>query len=202
MVVIEALPGQAQAEHFLSQSHRLLISGRWVESASGDSFATLNPATESELTRVPRGNAEDIDRAVRAGSDGARATVGGTRLGDRGYFVQPTVLTNTSASMSVEREEIFGPVVCAIPFDDPGQIVPAANDTNFGLAAGVFTRDISKAYRTAKRLRAGTVWVNTYHVFDAALPFGGYKQSGWGREMGHQVLENYLETKSVVTHLA
>ena len=135
-------------------------------------------------------------------SDGARATVGGTRSGDRGYFVQPTVLTNTSASMSVEREEIFGPVVCAIPFDDPGQIVPAANDTNFGLAAGVFTRDISKAYRTAKRLRAGTVWVNTYHVFDAALPFGGYKQSGWGREMGHQVLENYLETKSVVTHLA
>jgi phenylacetaldehyde dehydrogenase len=80
-------------------------------------------------------------------------------------------------------------------------IVPAANNTNYGLAAGVFTRDISKAHRTAKRLRAGTVWINTYHVFDAAMPFGGYKESGWGREMGSQVLNNYLETKSVVTAL-
>jgi phenylacetaldehyde dehydrogenase len=133
---------------------------------------------------------------------GAQATVGGARVGDRGYFVQPTVLTHTNPSMAVEREEIFGPVVCAIPFDDPSQILPVANDSNYGLAAGVFTRDISKAYRTAKRLRAGTVWINTYHVFDSALPFGGYKESGWGREMGHQVLENYLETKSVVTRLA
>ena len=109
--------------------------------------------------------------------------------------------TNTNPDMKVEREEIFGPVVCAIPFDDPDEIVPVANDTNYGLAAGVFTRDISKAHRTAKRLRAGTVWINTYHVFDAAMPFGGYKESGWGREMGHQVLNNYLETKSVVTAL-
>ena len=114
---------------------------------------------------------------------------------------QPTVLTNTNPDMSVVREEIFGPVVCAIPFDSPDDIVPVANDTNYGLAAGVFTRDISKAHRTAKRLRAGTVWINTYHVFDAAMPFGGYKESGWGREMGSQVLNNYLETKSVVTAL-
>ncbi len=127
--------------------------------------------------------------------------VGGAREGERGYFVKPTILTNTDPTMKVEREEIFGPVVCAIPFEDPAQITPAANDTNYGLAAGVFTRDISKASRTVKRLRAGTVWVNTYHVFDAAMPFGGYKESGWGREMGHQVLENYLETKSVVTRL-
>jgi phenylacetaldehyde dehydrogenase len=133
--------------------------------------------------------------------DGAEAVVGGGRAADRGYFVQPTVLTNTNPNMKVEREEIFGPVVCAIPFDDPDDIVPAANNTNYGLAAGVFTRDISKAHRTAKRLRAGTVWINTYHVFDAAMPFGGYKESGWGREMGHQVLNNYLETKSVVTAL-
>jgi len=132
---------------------------------------------------------------------GAEAVVGGERFGHRGYFVQPTILTNTNPNMKVEREEIFGPVVCAIPFDDPDEIVPAANDTNYGLAAGVFTRDISKAHRTAKRLRAGTVWINTYHVFDAAMPFGGYKESGWGREMGHQVLNNYLETKSVVTAL-
>src|SRR6202000_2710711 len=84
--------------------------------------------------------------------------------------------------------EIFGPVVCAIPFDSADEIITPANDTNYGLAAGVFTRDISKAHRTAKRLRAGTVWINTYHVFDAAMPFGGYKESGWGREMGSQVL--------------
>jgi phenylacetaldehyde dehydrogenase len=135
-------------------------------------------------------------------SAGAQAAIGGARVGERGYFVQPTVLTHTNPSMSVEREEIFGPVVCAIPFDDPSQILPAANATNYGLAASVFTRDISLAYRTAKRLKAGTVWINTYHVFDAAMPFGGYKESGWGREMGHQVLENYLETKSVVTRLA
>ena len=124
-----------------------------------------------------------------------------SREGDRGYFVQPTILTDTTNDMKVVREEIFGPVVCAIPFDDPEEIMPVANDTNYGLAAGVFTRDISKAHRTAKRLRAGTVWINTYHVFDAAMPFGGYKESGWGREMGSQVLNNYLETKSVVTAL-
>jgi phenylacetaldehyde dehydrogenase len=139
---------------------------------------------------------------LQSGADaGAEAVVGGVRVGDRGYFVAPTVLTNTSNDMKVVREEIFGPVVCAIPFDDPDEIVPVANDTNYGLAAGVFTRDITKAHRTAARLRAGTVWINTYHVFDAAQPFGGYKESGWGREMGHQVLENYLETKAVCVAL-
>jgi phenylacetaldehyde dehydrogenase len=139
---------------------------------------------------------------LKSGTDaGAEAVVGGGRVGDRGYFVEPTILTNTSNDMKVIREEIFGPVVCAIPFSDPDEIVPVANDTNYGLAAGVFTRDISKAHRTAARLRAGTVWINTYHVFDAAQPFGGYKESGWGREMGHQVLENYLETKAVCVAL-
>ena len=139
---------------------------------------------------------------LQSGADaGAEAIVGGGRIGDRGYFVEPTVLTNTTGDMKVVREEIFGPVVCAIPFSDPDEIVPIANDTNYGLAAGVFTRDITKALRTAARLRAGTVWINTYHVFDAAQPFGGYKESGWGREMGHQVLDNYLETKAVCVAL-
>jgi phenylacetaldehyde dehydrogenase len=133
--------------------------------------------------------------------DGAEAVVGGAREGNRGYFVQPTILTNTSHDMKIVQEEIFGPVVCAIPFESHHELMPAANDVPYGLAAGVFTRDLSKAHRTAKRLRAGTVWINTYHVFDAAMPFGGYKESGWGREMGHQVLDNYLETKSVVTAL-
>ncbi len=134
-------------------------------------------------------------------SDGAEAVVGGGRVGDRGFFVEPTILTNTRPDMSVVREEIFGPVVTAIPFSDPEELMPEAIDTNYGLAAGVFTKDLSKAHRTAERLRAGTVWVNTYHVFDAAMPFGGYKESGWGREMGHNVLDNYLETKSVIVKL-
>ena len=122
---------------------------------------------------------------LRAATTAPRRSVGGDRVGDRGYFVAADgPHQHQPRDMKVVREEIFGPVVCAIPFDSPDEIVPVANDTNYGLAAGVFTRDISKAHRTAKRLRAGTVWINTYHVFDAAMPFGGYKESGWGREMG------------------
>jgi phenylacetaldehyde dehydrogenase len=163
------------------------------------------PGTDPDSEMGPLISDEQFEKVLgyldSGKTDGAEAVVGGGRASDRGYFVQPTILTNTSNDMKVVREEIFGPVVCAIPFDSPEEIVPVANDTSFGLAAGVFTRDISKAHRTAKRLRAGTVWINTYHVFDAAMPFGGYKQSGWGREMGSQVLNNYLETKSVVTAL-
>jgi len=133
---------------------------------------------------------------------GAQAATGGGRVGDHGYFVQPTVLTDTTPDMKVVREEIFGPVVCAIPFSAEEDVVDTGNETSFGLAAGVWTRDINKAHRTAHRLRAGTVWINCYSVFDAAMPFGGYKESGWGREMGHNALDNYLETKSVVTQLA
>jgi phenylacetaldehyde dehydrogenase len=163
------------------------------------------PGTEPDSQMGPLISDEQFEKVLgylQSGKQqGAEAVVGGERFGHRGYFVQPTILTDTNPDMKVVREEIFGPVVCAIPFDSSDEIVPVANDTNYGLAAGVFTRDISKAHRTAKRLRAGTVWINTYHVFDAAMPFGGYKESGWGREMGSQVLNNYLETKSVVTAL-
>ena len=134
-------------------------------------------------------------------ADGATALTGGGRFGDKGYFVEPTVLTNTSPSMKVVREEIFGPVVVAAPFSDLDEIAAAANDSEYGLGAGIWTKDISKAHALAKKIRAGTVWINCYNVFDAALPFGGYKQSGWGREMGHEVLEAYTEVKAVTAQL-
>jgi phenylacetaldehyde dehydrogenase len=135
-------------------------------------------------------------------SEGAKAVVGGHKKGEKGYFVEPTVLVNTRENMKVVKEEIFGPVVTAMPFDDPEEILPRANNSNYGLAAAVWTRDISKAHRMAENLRAGTVWINCYNIFDAALPFGGYKESGWGREMGHDVLNNYTQTKAVCAQLA
>ncbi len=135
--------------------------------------------------------------------DGARVTAGGAKTSDHGYFVQPTVLTNTHPGMKVVDEEIFGPVVCATPFSDADieAILKQANDTIYGLAASVWTENLSIAHKVSRGLRAGTVWVNCHNVFDAALPFGGYKQSGWGREMGEEVLNNYLETKAVTMAL-
>ena len=135
-------------------------------------------------------------------SQGAKAVAGGQKASEKGYFVEPTVLVNTRDDMKVVQEEIFGPVVTVMPFHDPEDLVNRANDNVYGLAAGVWTTDIGKAHRTAERLKAGTVWINCYNIFDAALPFGGYKQSGWGREMGHEVLNNYTQTKAVCARIA
>ena len=133
--------------------------------------------------------------------EGANFVCGGSRHGDQGYFVKPTIITNTRPEMKVVREEIFGPVIVAEPFDDEADLIRRANETSYGLAAGVWSNDVSRAHRVAAAFKAGTVWVNCYYVFDSALPFGGYKQSGWGREMSGEALDLYTETKAVVVGL-
>ena len=164
----------------------------------------LDPATELG----PLVSEEQFDRVtgfLKSGKEqGAKVNAGGDRSGNRGYFVQPTVLTDVHPGMKVVDEEIFGPVVVAQSFAtdaDLDRLAAQANDTIYGLAASIWTRDISAAHKMARRIKAGTVWINCHNVFDAALPFGGYKQSGWGREMGAEVLNNYTEVKAVTVKL-
>jgi aldehyde dehydrogenase (NAD+) len=133
--------------------------------------------------------------------EGAKALAGGARLTEgalsKGYFVPPTVFANVQDNMRIAQEEIFGPVISAISFKDTDELIQRANATTFGLGSGVWTRDVSKAHRVAKALRAGSVWVNCYQAMDPAVPFGGYKMSGYGRESGKQHLEEYLNVKAV-----
>ncbi len=161
----------------------------------------VGPGFDPETNMGPLVSEEQLKRVcsyLESGfSEGAEAVVGGKKKPGAGYFVEPTVMVKTNPNMKVVREEIFGPVVCASPFSDIDKIAAEANASEYGLAAGIWTSDISKAHRLAHKLRAGTVWINCYNVFDAALPFGGYKQSGWGREMGHEALEMYTEVKAI-----
>jgi acyl-CoA reductase-like NAD-dependent aldehyde dehydrogenase len=129
--------------------------------------------------------------------EGAKLVTGGSPAHPKGYFIKPTVLEGVNNQMTVAREEIFGPVVCAIPFKNQDDLHRQANDTVYGLSAGIWTRDIGKAHRLAKEIKAGTIWVNCYNCFDAASPFGGFKQSGFGRELGKYALELYTQVKSV-----
>ena len=163
----------------------------------------MDPTTEVGPL-VSQEQLERVTGFLGSGRDeGARVAAGGGRVGNQGYFVAPTVLADTSHQMRVVREEIFGPVVCAAPFDDADmeRLVGEANNTPYGLAASVWTRDHSLAHRVANRLRAGTVWINCHNVFDAAQPFGGYKQSGWGRENSEEIFHSYTETKAIYAAL-
>ncbi|KQL53843.1 betaine-aldehyde dehydrogenase [Heyndrickxia shackletonii] len=130
-------------------------------------------------------------------SEGAELLAGGKKPREEGYFVEPTIFADVNDDMTIAKEEIFGPVISAMPFEDLDEVIKRANNSDYGLAAGLWTRDIANAHYVASKLRAGTVWVNCYNAFDAASPFGGYKQSGIGREMGSYALNNYTEVKSV-----
>ncbi|WP_131770460.1 aldehyde dehydrogenase family protein, partial [Candidatus Protofrankia californiensis] len=165
----------------------------------------VGPGLDPTSQLGPLVSQEQLDRVTgyldQGRADGARALTGGRRIGDTGYYVEPTVLVDVRDDMSVVREEIFGPVVAAMPFSAAEGPVAAANNSQYGLAAGIWTRDISKAHRLAKQIKAGSVWINCYNGFDAAIPFGGYKQSGWGRELGEAALELYTQTKAVNVQL-
>jgi phenylacetaldehyde dehydrogenase len=134
---------------------------------------------------------------------GATVATGGKVVGNQGYFVEPTVLTKTNRDMHVMREEIFGPVVCVQSFDDDDldAVAKFANDTEYGLQASVWTQNLKVAHMMARKIKAGMICVNNHHYSDPAWPFGGYKQSGWGRELGKEVMEHYTETKSVAVNL-
>jgi aldehyde dehydrogenase (NAD+) len=133
--------------------------------------------------------------------EGAKLVAGGSRIGDKGYFVQPTIFADVNNSMRIAREEIFGPVASVIPIDDVDQAIQIANDSPYGLAAAVWTRDVGKAHAVAHALRAGTVWVNTYGATDTRSPWGGFKDSGFGRELGRQAIDLYTEYKAVWVNL-
>jgi phenylacetaldehyde dehydrogenase len=149
---------------------------------------------------VSQGQLDRVTGYIEAGrGEGAEVVTGGQRQGTEGYFVQPTVLAQTNRSMKVVREEIFGQVICAMPIDDDDldRIARVANDTTYGLSAYIWTRDVSIVHKLARKIRAGTVQVNGGAGLDPAVPFGGYKQSGWGREHGRAGVESMLETKAI-----
>jgi aldehyde dehydrogenase (NAD+) len=161
---------------------------------------------DAATTQGPQVSQEQCDRIMKyidsGKKEGAKLLTGGKRLGDKGYFIEPTVFDDVKDEMKIAKEEIFGPVMSILKFNSVDEVVKRGNQTFYGLAAAVWTRDLAKAHRLANSLRAGTVWLNCYDVFDAAAPFGGYKMSGLGRELGEYALQNYTEVKTVYVNLA
>ena len=184
------------------------IADRVIEGISDTaSKITLAPGLDPSSEMGPLVSSAQLERVtgyVDAGvASGAEVVVGGKQYGDRGYFFQPTVLIDERPESRISREEIFGPVLVARTFSDEDldQIVRDANSTQFGLAASIFTQNSSVALRLARRIKAGTVWINTHNVFDSSMPLGGYKMSGYGRELGSDAIRSYTETKSIAAEL-
>ena len=207
-----AIPGAANAIFFnqgevCTAGSRLYVADKIfdkvVDGVAGIAKSMkLGPGYDPASQMGPLVSKEQHDRVLgyieKGRKEGGEVVAGGARHGNKGYFVQPTVFTKCGPNSTVVREEIFGPVVVATPFKSVDDIVGVANDTPYGLAAGVFTQDLSFAHRVVKRLKAGTVWVNCYGLVDPNLPFGGFKQSGFGRENGAAAIELYTETKTVL----
>ena len=165
-----------------------------------DKTSGLGPVVDS-------GHRKKIEAYIESGiKDGAKLILDGRNVKvpgyEDGFYLGPTIFDYVKPGMKIGEEEIFGPVIAAMPYDDIDEVIKRANESDYGLAAGLWTRDISNAHYVASKLRAGTVWVNCYNAFDAASPFGGYKQSGMGREMGSYALNNYTEVKSVWINLS
>jgi len=211
----EAVPGAAGAIFFNSgqvciagsrlYAHRSIFD-KMVEGLAGaTAFWKPRPSLDPQAHMGPLVSKEQKDKVmgyIAAGKrDGASVAVGGDAPASDGHFVNPTVLVDVKSSMSVVREEIFGPVVVAQRFDDLDEVAKAANDTSYGLAAAIWTRDLKTMHKLAAKLKAGTVWGNCHAVIDPALPFGGFKQSGFGREQARAGIESYTELKTVIIQL-
>ncbi|MBS1258734.1 MAG: NADP/NAD-dependent aldehyde dehydrogenase PuuC [Candidatus Scalindua arabica] len=187
---------------FLEKSIHNEFVDKLSSRASGLSVGNPEDAGTQMGAQVSKEQFDKILGYIDSGKqEGAKLVTGGERCGERGYFIKPTIFDAVDNNMKIAREEIFGPVVSAITFDDVDDMVRQSNRSIYGLAAAVWTRDIKKAHRLARDLKAGTIWINTYNSFDAASPFGGFKQSGFGRELGVHALELYTQVKSVWINL-
>jgi len=187
---------------FVEQSIHQEFVERLVERAKGRQLGDPFSLATTQGPQVDKDQFEKIMGYIERGkSAGADCKTGGDRWGDKGFFVEPTIFDNVTDEMAIATDEIFGPVMSVLPFREFDEVVKRSNNTFYGLAAAVWTRDIGKAHRLAANVKAGTVWVNCYNVFDAAAPFGGFKMSGIGRELGEPALANYTELKTVTVSL-
>ena len=213
---LDAAVAGAEFGLFFNQGQCCCAGSRlFVEQSIHDEFVSkvvdraksrqLGDSLDPNTTQGPQVDADQFNKILsyidKGKAEGAKCLTGGSRFGNKGFFIEPTIFTEVNDEMSIARDEIFGPVMSILPFKNTDDIIARANTTYYGLAAAVWTRDVQKAHRVAASVRAGTIWVNCYDVFDAAAPFGGFKMSGSGRELGEAALANYTELKTVTMSL-